>query len=290
MKTRDLLILIVFSILIAFIFAIINKDSSNVKTSQKVVSNDNDKNYKLLHIIKRKEGDSRIYTQGLFFSDDGKYLYQSGGLYEKSSITKVKFPSLAKVSEYSLPKEFFGEGIAVCNNKIYQMTWKEGKILIFSYPGMEFIKTIEMPKEMKEGWGLSQGKNTNELYATDGSEFIYSYNCDNENELTFIDKKEINSEEGRKVMNLNDLIYVDGYIYANIYTTALIIKINPETGKVIQWYNLRPLVKYEIDSRTLQVNNYSQGDVLNGICYNKSTKSFLITGKRWGFFYEVSLN
>ena len=285
MKTHYLLILLIFSVLIAFIFAIINKDT---ETKQKVVSSENDKNYKLLHIIKRKDVDDRIYTQGLFLSDDGKFLYQSGGLYEKSSLTKMKFPSLEIVEEYRLPKDFFGEGIAICNNKIYQMTWREKKMLIYSYPEMEFIKTIDMPKEMKEGWGLSQGKKTNELYATDGSEFIYSYSCDKE-ELDFINKTEINTEEGRKVMNLNDLIYVDGYIYANIYTTALIIKINPETGTVVQWYNMRPLVKYEIDSRTLQVNNYSDGDVLNGICYNKVKKSFLITGKRWGFIYEVVL-
>ena len=87
------------------------------------------------------------------------------------------------------------------------------KILLVTYPEMKFIYTIDMPKEMKEGQGLSQGKKTNELYATDGSEFIYTYNCDNDRELKFINKKEISSEEGRKVMNLYMLMVISMRIF-----------------------------------------------------------------------------
>lgn len=104
MKTRNLLIFILFSILVAFFFSFFNKDNS--KTTQKVVSKNNNKNFNLLHIIKRKNVDNRIYTQGLFFSDDGNFLYQSGGLYSKSSLTKLKFPSLEQVSEYPSQRIF----------------------------------------------------------------------------------------------------------------------------------------------------------------------------------------
>ena len=277
MKT-SLLLFIIFSHFIVFTVPIPANDQQLLAPNQP--------NYHINNIIKRN---NKIYTQGLLLTSDAQYLFESGGLYQESTMTKMKFPSFEVVAHHDLPKNYFGEGIAKCNDVIYQLTWREGKMLLYTYPEMKYIHTAEKPKEIREGWGMTQGKKEDEVYITDGSEYIYSYKCDKNNQLLFTGKTKVESN-CKAIEKLNDLVYVNGFIYVNIYTSSKIAKVNPENGQVITWYEMSPLVQYEIKKNTLTENDLYSGNVLNGITYNEVNKTFLITGKEWGYFYEVELN
>ena len=242
--------------------------------------------YKVLNIYNR-ENDNKIYTQGLFFSDDKNSIYESGGLYGESRIIQLKYPSLEIIKETRINNKYFGEGIAKCNNFIYQLTWRERKIIKYDYYTLEKINEINMDYQMKEGWGLSISNNENELFATDGSDKIFRLDCNQNLKVIDIIKVKFN---GHSVNYLNDLIYNNGFIYLNIYLDNRIAKVNIENGEIVKFYNMQNLIEYEFKKGILTTSNFYKGDVLNGIAYNDKNKSFLITGKRWGYMYEIVFN
>lgn len=239
-------------------------------------------NYKILNILKRVES---LYTQGIFFEDDGKSFYESGGLYRKSSINQFKYPSLELVSSKKLSDTLFAEGIAKCNDIIYQLTWKENIILKYD-KNLNSKGELPMGNKMNEGWGLSAYKD-NQLIGTDGSSKIYVFNC-----LKSLSKTQtINVEyENNNVDYLNAIVYANEFIYANKYYDTKIYKIDPNTGHVVKTYEMSPLIEYEISKKTLTAGRLNSGDVLNGIAFNPISGKFLVTGKRWGFYYEVEFN
>ncbi len=262
---------------------------SNILICQKLnetINPINSSEYKILNIYYRKN-DNKIYTQGLFFSDDKKSIYESGGLYGESRIIQLKYPSLEIIKETKMNYNYFGEGIAKCDNFIYQLTWRERKIIKYDYNTLEKINEINMDYQMKEGWGLSISNKENELFATDGSDKIFRLDC-NQN-LKVIDIIHVKFN-GHSVKYLNDLIYNNGFIYLNIYLDNRIAKVNIENGEIIKFYNMQNLIEYEFKKGILTTSNFYKGDVLNGIAYNDKNKSFLITGKRWGYMYEIVFN
>ena len=262
---------------------------SNILICQKLnetINPINSSEYKILNIYYRKN-DNKIYTQGLFFSDDKKSIYESGGLYGESRIIQLKYPSLEIIKETKMNYNYFGEGIAKCDNFIYQLTWRERKIIKYDYNTLEKINEINMDYQMKEGWGLSISNKENELFATDGSDKIFRLDC-NQN-LKVIDIIHVKFN-GHSVKYLNDLIYNNGFIYLNIYLDNRIAKVNIENGEIIKFYSMQNLIEYEFKKGILTTSNFYKGDVLNGIAYNDKNKSFLITGKRWGYMYEIVFN
>ena len=262
---------------------------SNILICQKLnetINPINSSEYQILNIYYRKN-DNKIYTQGLFFSDDKKSIYESGGLYGESRIIQLKYPSLEIIKETKMNYNYFGEGIAKCDNFIYQLTWRERKIIKYDYNTLEKINEINMDYQMKEGWGLSISNKENELFATDGSDKIFRLDC-NQN-LKVIDIIHVKFN-GHSVKYLNDLIYNNGFIYLNIYLDNRIAKVNIENGEIIKFYNMQNLIEYEFKKGILTTSNFYKGDVLNGIAYNDKNKSFLITGKRWGYMYEIVFN
>lgn len=237
-------------------------------------------NYEIKKILPKE----KRYTQGLFFSEDSKYLYESGGLYSKSTLVKFEYPSFQKVKEIKLKDEYFAEGIAKCGEFLYQLTWRENTILKYAYPDMKFIEGIPMPKELSEGWGLTSSDKENELLATNGSNNIFRLDCNNNLQI----KSKISvTNKSKPIKYLNDIEYANNFIWANVYLTTKIIKIDPVKGSVINEYDMRSLANYEIAKKTLSYSNLTAGDVLNGICYDKVKGTFLISGKQWGHFYEV---
>lgn len=235
--------------------------------------------YQIVKILKKTK---LVYTQGLFFSDIGDYLYEAGGLYGQSTIRKMKYPSLQVQYEKALSKNYFGEGIAKCGNIIYQLTWRERVILKFQADNLDYLGQIPLDSKMKEGWGLSEYK-SNLLIATDGSSKIYFLNCINMKVI-----KSINiTLNGIPMNNINDLIYAKKFIFANKYFDNKIYKIDPISGNVTKTYDMTPLVDYEVTKKSLTTAELRMGNVLNGIAYNKQKDSFLLTGKMWGYFYEI---
>lgn len=243
----------------------------------------NDTNYKIISVIKRNR---TCYTQGLLYDEPLQLIMESCGLYHQSSIRMYFDLSFSIKKEVFLPKSYFGEGIGKCQNMYYQLTWKEKKVIKYT-PSLQYIKTLFLPSPIKEGWGLSSAVNPNELILTDGSNKIYWINCASSFEII----KQIEVIHGdKKVMKLNDLVYAEGYVWANQYLSSYIYKIDYLTGKVVKRYDLKNIINFEYDKKTLTTNRLKGGDVMNGITYLTGKNTFLITGKKWGYYYEISFN
>ena len=268
----------IFSFIILIVSIIIYFYQKSIKENYPLNSPD----FKILKIYNRKN-DSKTYTQGLMFSDDKKTIYESAGLYKESGIKQFEYPSLKLIKNQKINSNYFGEGIAKCGNFIYQLTWREKKIIKYN-KNLEIIEEFEMDNKINEGWGLSDSNNKNELFATDGSDKIYRLDCNNNLKVIEIINVKYN---GRSINYLNDLCYAEGYIFLNIYFLNQIAKVNINNGEIIQLYNMQSLIDFELKKGILTRSKLSQGDVLNGIAYNDKTKSFLITGKRWGYMYEI---
>jgi glutamine cyclotransferase len=278
-KLRKLFLL---SMIISTIYAFRNSNTEN----SKFFTNKNEiigtKGYRVLKISEQR---NTVYTQGLILTNDGKHLYESGGLYDKSTIKKYSFPALNLESQHNLNGKYFAEGIAKCGNKIYQLTWQERDILIYD-SNLHPLETIKMDLNMREGWGLTEYSD-DILLGTDGSDHIFFLKC---NENLKMEKKIHVNLDGISIDRLNALVYSNGYIYANRYYDTKIYKINPGTGNVIRTYEMSPLIKYELKKGILTKHGFDSGNVLNGIAYDKTNDNFILTGKLWGYFYVIKLD
>ena len=275
---------------------IISPDINNDKEKEKENEKENDikkeiikpifktEDFILEKILDRKN-DNKTYTQGLFFSKDHKSIFESGGLYYESSIIQLEYPSLKLIKKTNLEPLYFGEGISQCGNFIYQLTWKENIILKYDL-NLNLIEKLKLDNQMREGWGLSNSDKENELLATDGSEKIYRLDCNNN--LKVISIISVKKNDGIFLNKLNDLTYTNGFVYVNIYFKDKIAKVNLKNGLVVEMYDLEKLVDYEMENGSLTEINYYNGDVLNGIAYNSEKNNFLVTGKKWGYMYEIS--
>ncbi len=209
------------------------------------------------------------FTQGLEFYEG--YLYEGTGLYGRSSLKKLELKTGKTLKERKLADLYFGEGITIFNENIYQLTWKKGKLFIYDL-NFNLLKIISYNGE---GWGLSN--NGRSLIMSDGSEYIYYRDPNNFQILKRI-KILFN---GKALQDLNELEYIDGYIYANVWQKDIIVKINPNSGRVVSYLDLKSLLdkskyQYEIN-------------VLNGIAYIEERGSLLITGKLWPKIFEIKL-
>ena len=245
-------------------------------------------NYKVLNIFQRKN--PTVYTQGLYYYNNS--LYESGGLYQNSTLTKMEWPSQNLIQKINLEEKYFAEGIAGsnANNILYQLTYCEKEILLYSFPNLELKTKIVMPSELSQGWGMSPGREKDEFFATDGSEKIYILKINNDtNELKVKSYIKV-TYNNQPVYRLNDLISDGFYIYCNVYYEKVILKINPNNGEVINVYDMQPLYEYELNNGKLTMQEISIGDVLNGIAYIPEKNTFILTGKLWDYYYEVGFN
>lgn len=210
------------------------------------------------------------YTQGLEF--DGNDLWEGTGNYGESLIAKVNLKTGEAIQNHKIEDNYFGEGITIIGDKIYQLTYKAGKCFVYDKNTLERINTFTYAGE---GWGLTN--NDSLLIMSNGSHKIYFINPE-----TFETVREIQAfSNQRDFANLNELEWVKGYIYANIYTTNTIIKIDPKNGQVIETIDCSDIVKDASSPNT---------DVLNGIAYDTLNESFYVTGKLWSKLYKVSFD
>lgn len=234
-----------------------------------LLSNIKPKHYKF-KTINRWPHSNGAYTQGLEFSDG--YLYEGTGNYGKSMLYKIDLNKNEILQSVNLHKEVFGEGITILNDKLYQLTWRSNIGYVYDKNSLNKLYDFNYPTE---GWGLTN--NGTELIMSDGSENIY-----------FLDTEFI--QETRRIQvydnkipikNLNELEYIDGLIYANIYGTNNIVAFESKTGKVIKHINLTGILnKKDIKSPI---------DVLNGIAWDNNHNRLIVTGKWWPYFYEIEL-
>lgn len=226
------------------------------------------KKYKI-EVVKEYTHDETSYTQGLFFND-GK-LYESTGQWGESTFRVVDLATGDAVSRLDFDKKFFVEGSVIFKDKLYILTWTNKVVFIYDPETLEYQKTYSYPRE---GWGLTtDGKH---LIASDGSARLFFMD-----ENLKVDHIVTVRLDGRPVRYLNELEYIDGKIWANVYTSDVILIIDPSSGAVEATVDCTGLLPKELH------DEYT--DVLNGIAYDPSSKKTYLTGKYWKRMYEVKL-
>ena len=204
----------------------------------------------------------------------------------------MEWPSQKIIQKINLDQNYFAEGIAAStlNNILYQLTYKEKEILLYSFPNIELKNKIEMPNDLREGWGMCTGREKDEFFATDGSDKIFILKINKDNNSLYVKSSIKVTKNMRPVYRLNELIFDGVYIYCNVYFDYVILKINPHNGEVMNIYNMQPLIDYELSRGKLTDQRLNHGDVLNGIVYIPEKKSFIVTGKLWDYYYEIVFN
>ncbi len=230
-------------------------------------------------IVKEYKHDTGAFTQGLVFHNG--FLYEgTGGSRTRgdefsSSLRKIEVDSGKVLQKRDLPNDVFGEGIVILGDKIYQLTWKEGIAYEYSLDDFKLIKEF---RYSGEGWGLTtDGTN---LFQSDGTHVIRVVNPENFETVRTIS---VFDEDERPLMELNELEYVKGEIWANIWQTNRIVRIDPESGKLLGWIDLSKLVDDEM-------RKSPAADVLNGIAYDESSGRLFVTGKLWSRVFEIKLS
>ena len=212
------------------------------------------------------------YTQGLEYYNG--YLYESTGENGKSNLYQIKLQTGNPIKTYKLDDKYFGEGITILNNKIYQLTYKAQKGFVYNLSDFSLIDSFQFASN--EGWGLTND-GTN-LIMSDGTHLLTWINPED-----FSVVKTLQVANNRDVINyLNELEYIDGIIYANIYTTEIIVEIDPKTGKILSEINLKGILNmYKNQNDTV---NY-----MNGIAYDNEKDRLFVTGKWWPRLFEIKL-
>jgi glutaminyl-peptide cyclotransferase len=221
-------------------------------------------------IVREFPHDTGAYTQGLIYTDG--VLYESTGLYGDSEVRRVELATGNVLQSRPMDSRHWGEGMALLNGKLYQLTWQNKRGYV--YDAKTFAPIDSFTYE-GEGWGL----------ATDGTSLIMT---DGTDEIRFIDPATFKEQkrvavraDGSRLTALNELEWVNGELFANIYQSDKIVRIDPVTGVVKQWLDFSGLLPSE--RRTPST------DVLNGIAYDSSTGHLLITGKKWPAMFEIRL-
>jgi len=214
--------------------------------------------------------DYRGFTQGLVFEDG--FLYEGTGLHAQSSLRRVALETGEILQLHRLPSHFFGEGITVYQDKIIQLTWKSNTGFVYRKDNFEMLREFNYSTE---GWGITH--DGQQLIMSDGTSTLYFLNPETFEEVRLIKVYDSNGP----VKHLNELEYVEKQIYANVWQSNRIAKIDPQTGQVVGWIDLTGLLKLE--GYRLPV------DVLNGIAYDQTKKRLFVTGKLWPKLFEIQL-
>ena len=220
-------------------------------------------------IVRTFPHDPNAFTQGLQFLDG--VLYEGTGLNGRSSIRKVQLETGKVLQERAISPEYFGEGITVWKNDLLELTWQSHVAFVYEKATFEPKKRFSYPGE---GWGLTH----------DGTNLIMSDGSDELRVLdptTFAEKRRIKvTAAGSPLRNLNELEYVKGEIFANIWQTDYVARIAPESGRVVAYIDLRGLLTPAERAKT---------DVLNGIAYDAARDRLFVTGKLWPKLFEINV-
>ncbi len=211
--------------------------------------------------------DPAAFTQGLEFHDG--YLYEGTGLEGRSSLRKVQLETGKVVQRIEIAPQYFGEGITILNKLIIQLTWQAHRGFVYDEAGFRQQREFEYPGE---GWGLTN--DGTRIYMSDGTAQIRVWDGKTLKEI-----RRMNVHDGNKpVLELNELEWVKGEIYANIWQTDRIARISPVDGRVIGWIDMTGLLKDRLGA-----------DVLNGIAYDSLGKRLFVTGKLWPKLFEIQI-
>lgn len=221
-----------------------------------------------LEVVRRLPHDPSAYTQGLVFEGDG--FIESTGVRGQSTIRRVTLETGDVLTRVSLPEDRFGEGVAALGDRIFQLTWTSGIAYVYDRSSLALVDSLTYSGE---GWGLT----------TDGTSLIMS---DGSATIDFVDPATFSvtssitvRSDGAPLSSINELEWIDGEIWANVYQSNWIVRIDPATGEVRSWIDAAALVPPE--------KRGNADDVLNGIAHDPATNRLFVTGKRWPVLYEV---
>jgi glutamine cyclotransferase len=220
--------------------------------------------------------DTSAYTEGLLYQDG--YLYESTGNYGSSDLRKVELNTGKVVQRAIIDDLYFGEGSAIVGDKIIVLTWKEKVGFVYDKNTFKLLKTFNNNVGI-EGWGMAyDGK---KLYMDDSTNRVWFLDKDNYNQTGYI---EVYDDKG-PIQKVNELEYIDGKLYANIYESDNIIVIDPKTGAVLQTIDMSSL--WPLNQRPAGFDNTQ--NVLNGIAWDAKGKRLFVTGKKWPHLYQIKL-
>ena len=223
-------------------------------------------------IVNTYPHDTKAFTEGLEFHEG--VLFESTGQKADSYFRSVDYKTGKVIKQVDLPKEYFGEGITFINGKIYQLTWQEKTGFIYDAKTLKLEKKFTYDKEI-EGWGMTHDDKY--IYRSDGTEKIWKMDPETQKMIDYINVYSGTS----KIKVLNELEYINGKIYANVWQKDAIAVVNPTSGAVEGILNMSGLRKFI---------KHPEAEVLNGIAYNPSTKTIFITGKYWEKMFEITVS
>lgn len=224
-------------------------------------------NYKIVNTYPH---DINAYTQGFEFYNG--VLLEGTGQYRESTLRKTDYKTGKVIEQIKLEDKYFGEGITVLKDKIYQLTWKEKTGFVYDAKTFKLEKTFSFETE---GWGITN--DGEKLYMSDGTEKIYILNPESLKVEDFINVY----TSGSKIDSINEMEWINGKIWANIYQKDVIAIINPKTGTVEHVINCSELKS--------KVTQHPEIDYFNGIAYNPTTKTYFVTGKNWDKTFELTI-
>ncbi len=223
--------------------------------------------YRIVHAYPH---DPTAFTQGLEYK--AGFLYESTGLNGHSTLRKVRLETGEVVQQITVPPQYFAEGITVLDQQILQLTWQSHTGFIYDQSAFHLLRTFPYPGE---GWGLTNDGET--IYMSDGTPQIRFWNA-----VTLKETKRLTVHDGPlSIENLNELEYIRGEIYANVWQTDRIARISPADGHVLGWIDLAGLLSME--------DRLKNTDVLNGIAYDSQGDRLFVTGKLWPKLFEIKL-
>ena len=234
-------------------------------------TNDSNQQYPILYtyeIIEAYNHDEMAFTQGLEFIDG--FLFESTGLFGESTLRKVDLKTGKVLEIIDLQDQYFGEGITIMNDRIIQLTWISNKGFVYEKDSFELISEFTYPTE---GWGITN--DNSQLIMSDGTSTLFFLDPN-----TFHTTKQVQVIDKEPISNLNELEYIQGKIWANIWNQDKIAIINPETGNVEGWIDLTGINNE---------NTQDQNKVLNGIAYDSEKDRLFVTGKKWSKLYQIEV-
>ncbi|WP_297702604.1 glutaminyl-peptide cyclotransferase [uncultured Eudoraea sp.] len=225
-------------------------------------------------IVNEYPHDLKAFTQGLEFYNDTLYESTGSGGNAKSFIRKLDFKTGKILQQKDLAKNYFGEGITILNDKLYQLTWQSRMGFVYRLQDFKELNSFQYG-ESKEGWGLcNDGKM---IYKSDGTEKIWLLDPETLTEVSYIE-----TVTNKSIFNkANELEYVDGKIYANVWQKESMMIIDAESGAIVGVINMAGLKN--------KVKKHTNLDVLNGVAYNPGRGTFFVTGKNWDKLFEIKI-
>ena len=214
--------------------------------------------------------DRQAFTQGLVFEDGA--LFEGTGLCGRSQLRKVELLTGDVLQQRNLADEFFGEGITIFGDRIIQLTFQSKVGFVYDKKTFELLRKFHYPTE---GWGLTH--DDKHLIMSDGTPMLYFLDP---HALEQVNRRMV-FDQDNPVWGLNELEYVEGKVYANVWPTDRIVQIEPETGKVVGWIDMKGLLSPQ--------DRIGSEDVLNGIAYDSAGQRLFVTGKCWSKLFEIKL-